>query len=522
MERKRDAAVGAFEGAPALPAEHGGSETAAVQQDECLFAPRQRLLQRRRERPADRGLARSARHFRSHVDDLHLRERPAVHPLGHRHSAIATPPRVVKRLQGRRGRTEHHQGAGALRAHDRDAPCVVSGTLLLLVGGIVLFIDDNESQIVQRGEHRRPRAYDHVDLAAPDAMPLIVSRAGRQPAVLYRHAVSERSPEGIRHRRCQRDFRHQHQHPAPRLRNPPGKAQVHLGLAAPRDTVQQSDVKHAFFRQRGQLVEGRPLLGGRFTLQASGGHRIRRLAFVGGKGIPVDAAEIHRHQTPFPETRHRRRGDAVLPQQHRAQSAREAGQSMQRGALLRTDSPRRPGQKRVATGRCKAGHPLRPEPVASPGRRQREWRHCRGQRFARATGVVLRHPERQIDHVSRQVGLRIQGRQQVAQLPGRRRRTRIAIAPAAIGHYAAAHDALAERDAHASSHRRNRHAVRHPVAQCRQRRNRHRHRHDYGHQSPRRMDRTRFMSSHTSRLRSGLRSRKAGWNVGISFAPRHA
>ena len=31
---------------------------------------------------------------------------------------------------------------------------------------------------------------------------------------------------------------------------------------------------------------------------------------------------------------------------------------------------------------------------------------------------------------------------------------------------------------------------------------------------------TSFMSSHTSRFDEGLRSRYAGWNVGISFAPR--
>ena len=35
-----------------------------------------------------------------------------------------------------------------------------------------------------------------------------------------------------------------------------------------------------------------------------------------------------------------------------------------------------------------------------------------------------------------------------------------------------------------------------------------------------RMARAFFMSSQTSRLRSGLRRRNAGWNVGISFAPR--
>ena len=128
-----------------------------------------------------------------------------------------------------------------------------------------------------------------------------------------------------------------------------------------------------------------------------------------------------------------------------------------------------------------------------------------------------------MDHVARQVGLGIEGFQQVAQLHGPCLRAAVAIRIVrAVAHDAAGHHAAAERDAHPTADRWDLHAVRHPVAQRRQPRYRDGDGHDHRHQSPRRMDRTRFMSSQTSRLRSGLRSRKAGWNVGTSFAPRHA
>ena len=62
--------------------------------------------------------------------------------------------RVVKRLERRRGRAEHDRHALEMAAHDRDVARMVMGRFLLLVGMLVLLVDDDEAEIFQRREDR--------------------------------------------------------------------------------------------------------------------------------------------------------------------------------------------------------------------------------------------------------------------------------------------------------------------------------------------------------------------------------
>ena len=56
----------------------------------------------------------------------------------------------------------------------------------------MLLVDDDQADVGERREHRRPRADDDVDVAAADALPLIVALAVGEPAVLNRDAIAER------------------------------------------------------------------------------------------------------------------------------------------------------------------------------------------------------------------------------------------------------------------------------------------------------------------------------------------
>ena len=76
----------------------------------------------------------------------------------------------------------------------------------------MLLVDDDQAEPLERREDRRPRADDDVDVAAADALPLIVALAVGQAAVLDRDAVAERLAEQRGDGRRQRDLRHQHQH----------------------------------------------------------------------------------------------------------------------------------------------------------------------------------------------------------------------------------------------------------------------------------------------------------------------
>jgi hypothetical protein len=85
--------------------------------------------------------------------------------------------------------------APACRAHDRDVAPVIARALLLLVRAVVLLVHDDQAEVRRRREHRRPRADDDVDVAAADAVPLVVPLAVRQAAVLDGHALAERDAE---------------------------------------------------------------------------------------------------------------------------------------------------------------------------------------------------------------------------------------------------------------------------------------------------------------------------------------
>ena len=59
----------------------------------------------------------------------------------------------------------------------------------------MLLVHDDQPERPDRREDRRPRADDDVDVAAPDALPLVVALAVGQAAVLDRDALAERAAE---------------------------------------------------------------------------------------------------------------------------------------------------------------------------------------------------------------------------------------------------------------------------------------------------------------------------------------
>ena len=139
----------------------------------------------------------------------------------------------------------------------------------------MLFVHDDQPRRSQRREHGRPRADDDVDVAAPDALPLIVTLAVGEPAVLDRDAVAERPPECHRDSRRQRDLRDEQQHAAPHRPNALRQPQIDLGLAAARHAVQHNRLKRSRLRQRRRARERRGLFArqndGRSWNDASGG-----------------------------------------------------------------------------------------------------------------------------------------------------------------------------------------------------------------------------------------------------------
>ena len=93
--------------------------------------------------------------------------------------------------------------------HHRDIAGVIARRLFLLVRRILLLVDNDERQIADRREHRRPRPADHPRLAATYAMPLLRPLRIRQPRMQDGDLVAEHLMQIGRHRRSQPNFRNQ-------------------------------------------------------------------------------------------------------------------------------------------------------------------------------------------------------------------------------------------------------------------------------------------------------------------------
>ena len=141
--------------------------------------------------------------------------------------------------------------------------------------------------------------------------------------------------------------------------------------------------------------------------------------------------------------------------------------------------------------------------------------HRRGHRLAGPGQVVLADPEGEVDDLLGKERDVVQDLEDVAQA-----RRRVVVEWRVVVGDQACEPARAERHDHARAPRCL-NAVGQAIGQQAEPRDGHGHA-DQSHQraSPRRRARTCFMSSHVSRFSSGLRSRYAGWKVGISFAPR--
>ena len=170
----------------------------------------------------------------AHVDDLDRRQRPPVDARRQAHAA-----QRVDALRPRRRAARDEQRAGLLRAADGDVAGVVARVALVLVGAVVLLVDDDQPEPLDRREDGRARADADARAAVAQAAPLVVALAGGELGVQHRDGVAEAVDEAADDLRRQRDLGDEHDHAAVLLERGRGGAQVDLGLARAGDAVQQ-------------------------------------------------------------------------------------------------------------------------------------------------------------------------------------------------------------------------------------------------------------------------------------------
>ncbi len=180
VQDERDVAVRTANRLAAGAAVKRGRNAAAVEQQDRLAAvllDRAQLGQKRR-RQRITGLA-------AQVDDLHARQVAGEPP------AELEPLEARPAFRPRRRRAEDRDRAFERRALRRDGARVVARVGVLLVGGVVLLVDDDQPEAAHGSEDRRARADHDPRLAARDPLALVAALGLREPRMENRDAIAE-------------------------------------------------------------------------------------------------------------------------------------------------------------------------------------------------------------------------------------------------------------------------------------------------------------------------------------------
>ena len=124
-----------------------------------------------------------------------------------------------------------------------DVPGVVAGRRLRLIGALLLLIHDDEADVPQRREHRRPGSQHDVRLATADALKLVIPLGQAQAAVQQRHLVPKIRGKARHHLRRQRDLRHQDHHGPAAVQQLLRQPDIDQRFAAAGHTLQQRDAR---------------------------------------------------------------------------------------------------------------------------------------------------------------------------------------------------------------------------------------------------------------------------------------
>src|SRR6185295_6946556 len=254
VEDQRDLAVRALEGVTAGPAGNEWGPAAPVEKHDRLGLRLADLSQRlggagMKRAPPGRATA--------NVHDLDGRQLAAVSPTRQLEPWQAQPT-----LRPGGGASRQERGLRLARPVAGDLARVVAWIALLLVGGVVLLVDDHQAQLAHRSEGRRTRAHADERFARGKALPLVAAFARREARVKQRHSIPEARREPRDRLGREPDLGNEDDRSLPSLERRLRGRQINLRLARSSDPVQQVLTTGGPVHRGDDRVKGRPLLGG--------------------------------------------------------------------------------------------------------------------------------------------------------------------------------------------------------------------------------------------------------------------
>ena len=231
---------------------------AAIEEQQRLLAPFDGVTDMLGENGRNEAAAR--RRLAAQIDRLDLRHVLAAEARRQHDALIAALARIDLGLDRRRRGGQHDRNFGDMRAHHRHVAGVIMRAVILLVGLVVLLIDDNETEIGVRQKQRRARADHDRRFARRNRRPVARAGARRQLRMPFQRPHAEARREAIEELAGQRDLRHQDQRLLAAADGLGDRLEIDLGLAGAGDAVEQRDMEGAVGGERAHGVDRRALL----------------------------------------------------------------------------------------------------------------------------------------------------------------------------------------------------------------------------------------------------------------------
>ncbi|MNS64807.1 hypothetical protein D3C86_1120100 [compost metagenome] len=113
----------------------------------------------------------------AHIDKMQVRHRRIAETRMQVNGVITSRTAVDLTFHRRRGRDQHDRELGDPRPDDGHIACIIKDAVFLLVGRVVLFIDNDETEIVERQEKRRTRTGHHLHFTSDGLPPDLFTHA---------------------------------------------------------------------------------------------------------------------------------------------------------------------------------------------------------------------------------------------------------------------------------------------------------------------------------------------------------
>src|ERR1700720_3311072 len=173
VKGERETAIRTLADKTALIANQRSGESSPVEEKNCLLLCCQPGLDRIRQWPGDQRDMFLFEVFLPHIDYADQWELPIVDPGVQGSEPIFSCPGVLIAFQGG-GRAAQQNGASIdLRPHDSQVPRVIPRRFLLLVGGLMFFIDHDQPETLNRRKDRASGADRDPRSAAVKFVPFI-------------------------------------------------------------------------------------------------------------------------------------------------------------------------------------------------------------------------------------------------------------------------------------------------------------------------------------------------------------